>query len=113
MIDYFDLLPKEEQAELLLGAICYGEGTKRHKKAISKEQLNDYSTKEIRAIFRYLMTDLDIDVSTDMIAFDTLENTFALLEEREPLPPHKEKTEEELKADLKRLFERAGYEYKP
>lgn len=107
-LDIFALLPANEQEELLLGEKRYNEASKNNTITIPKEELSTFETPVIRAIFRYLMTDLDVDISIPFI-LASLQNTFAVLQEREPLPEREPKTEEQLRAEFRAILERAGY----
>ena len=85
-LEYLSVFTKEEQKELYLGEEEYNNRSQNNTKTITKEELDTLETPIIRAIFKYLMTDMEVDIEIPFV-FETLENSFALLEEREPSPP--------------------------
>lgn len=110
--EVFNSLSKSAQVFYFSTVLYYHIETDRGTKALSRERLNKLKTPALRVLFDYLFF-YEIDCESDSAVVETLDNVLSILNEREPLPPHKPKTEEEIQADLKRLFERAGYEYKP
>lgn len=109
--EVFNSLSKEAQVTYFTTVLYYHIETNRKKKAISREKLDKLKTPALRVLFDYIFF-YEIDYDSNDVSMDTLDNVLSILNEREPLPPRKPKTEEEIQADLKRLFERAGYEYK-
>lgn len=108
----FNSLSKTEQIYYFTTVLYYHIETDRGTKTLSRKTLDKLKTPALRVLFDYLFF-YEIDCESDKAVIDTLDNVMSILNEREPLPPSEPKTEEELQADLKRLFERAGYEYRP
>ena len=98
-LEYLSVFTKEEQEELLLGEKEYNKRSENNCKTITKKELDTLDTKMIKAILKYLMTDLEVDIEIPFV-FETLENSFNLLEEREPTPP----IEPERKARMDKWF---------
>lgn len=109
--DVFSSLSKLAQVSYFTDVLYYYLETDGQRKAMSREELDKMKTLNLRVLFDYLSSCVIDENSTD-VPIDTLSNIMEILDEREPLPPIKPMTEEERREMLKRIYERAGYEYK-
>ena len=109
--DVFSSLSKQAQVAYFSNVLYYYLETDGQKKALSREVLDNLNTIILKSIFDYLSSCV-IDENSSDVPIDTVSNIMEILDEREPLPPTKPKTEEERREMLKKIYKRAGYEYK-
>ena len=110
--DVFSSLSKFAQVSYFTDVLYYYLETDGQRKALTRKELNKLKTLNLRVLFDYLSSCV-IDDNCNDVPIDTLGNIMSILDEREPLsPPNKPKTDEEMREMLKRIYERAGYEYK-